>query len=97
MIHGSRTMEARTVSTGSFTGGVGLWTWLDWSQHFFDGLLKLSEVGVFEFLAELIVGLLSGTGDRHPRIVTISGGYVYRPPVVSNSAKAFGGFRILCR
>lgn len=75
------------------SGSVGL----RWRQNLLHGLPEFTEVGVFEFLAELVVGVFGRLGDRHAGIVGISSGLVYRLLVVSNSAKAFGSFRMLCR
>ena len=52
---------------------------------------------MFEFFAELVVGVLCRLRDPHAGIVGVSVGLVYRLRVVSNSAKAFGFFRMLCR
>lgn len=60
-----------------------------------DSLLKLTDVGVFEGLAELVVGVFGTRGDSHPDILTLRAYDVYLPHVVSKSWKTSGFFRLL--
>ena len=52
---------------------VRMGTWLGWGQDLLCGLLEFTDVGVFEFGAEFVVGVFGSAGDSHPYILAIRG------------------------
>jgi len=69
-------ISARARTMGSLLGRrrlVSPWMGLDRNQDLFDGLSEFSEVGVCEFLAELVVGVFGSAGDSHLYILASRG------------------------